>query len=237
MGSMRRSRSWVWLLCGLVLVLVAAVLWGVDLFQQGQARDQARAHGTVSVDSEGKKAAPTPTQTYQNEKCSGPVSSPGVSGLKPNQWSIPSIHQSASFQDDEHGTAPVLPDAPGGVRYGPSMPVGSGQGATVLAGHVDYGPGVLSVNGGELSPWGHLHDASPCDAMVVTDMKGKAHQYRVTAMYTRDQDQLPKSELFRSTGSPAVYLVTCSGPSTQDAGGKFQFNYKYNLIIKAEPVG
>lgn len=227
-----RPRTWILTILGVILLLVAASLG----YAEHHNRVTKSAHGTVSTAANGTKAAPEPSRTYQNQQCSNTDTARPAEALNKDQWSIPAIHQKATFHNDAHGTSPELPDAPEGIKYGPSMPVGSTHGATVLAGHVDYAPGALSANGGELSPWGHLHEATACDPLTVTDENGRPHQYRITAMYTSDQNELPESELFRSDGDPALYLITCSGPSTKDAGGQFQFNYAYNLIVKAQPV-
>ena len=50
------------------------------------------------------------------------------------------------------------------------------------------------------------------------------------------------TEVYRTTGDPALYLVTCSGPHVGDSGetptgstANLGF-YKDNLIVKAIPV-
>ena len=227
-----RVRTWVMTILGVILLLVAAAL----AYTEHRNQATKSTHGTVTVAANGTKAAPEPTHTYQNQQCPHTTTAEPDQTLGKDQWSIPTIHQKATFHEDAHGTNPELPDAPQGIKYGPSMQLGSPHGATVLAGHVDYAPGVLSAKGGELSPWGHLHEANACDPLTVTDDQGQPHQYRITAMYTSDQNNLPDSELFRSDGDPAIYLITCSGPSTKDAGNQFQFNYEYNLIVKAQPA-
>lgn len=218
----------IMLIVGLLLIATATGL----LIHHFKA--QPASSETVATDH-GTKTAPEPEHTFTNDGCPDKDTEPDQH-LDKDQWSTPDIGQSATFHTDSHGTNPVLPDAPDGIRYGPSMPVGSKQGATVLAGHVDYAPGELSQTGGELSPWGHLHQAKECSPITISDDQGNPHSYVITDISTADQESLPANELFRSTGDPAVYLITCSGPSTQDAGGTFQFNYKYNLIVKAQPV-
>lgn len=186
--------------------------------------------------------APAPETTYTDQTC--PDAEITDEPREPGTWSIPEMDLTAPFTDDTHWTSPVLPDATAGIRYEPSMPVGSKHGATILAGHVDYAPGALSEAGGELSPWGHLHEAKPCQQLTVTTDDGKAHHYWITGLDTTDQDQLTSStesstwaeQLFRADGDPNLYLITCSGPAVGDAGGAFQFGYADNLIVTATPI-
>ncbi|MCP3425839.1 sortase [Rothia sp. AR01] len=210
-----------------VAVISCAALWG-NPHQQPAASTE-----TVSVDDDGLARAPEPEATFQDESCPAPEEQDPQ--LNPNEWAMPGLDAAAAFTPTQ-GTTVELPDAPDGIYYSPSMPVGHDQGATVLAGHVDYAPGALSDQGGELSPWGHLHEASACNVVYASDQDGQTHAYQVTDLYTVDQDHLPEDELFRASGDPALYLITCSGPSVQDAGGQFQFGYEHNLIIKAEPI-
>lgn len=214
----------------LLLALAVALIWPRPAEQIPADTEH------VAVSTDGTKQAPTPQQTYAGTTCPTTTPAPEATKNQPGTWSLPALNLTAPWATDTHGTSPVLPDAPAGIRYAPSMPIGSTHGASILAGHVDYAPGALSEAGGELSPWGHLHQAKPCQQIIVTDEAGTAHHYLVTGLQTADQDQLPDDELFRADGAPTLYLITCSGPSIGDAGGRFQFHYAENLIVTAHLI-
>ena len=61
-------------------------------------------------------------------------------------------------------------------------------------------------------------------------------------MWTVPHEKLVDTEVYRTTGDPALYLVTCSGPHVGDSGetptgGTANLGfYKDNLIVKAIPV-
>lgn len=185
--------------------------------------------------------APDPAKEFKNATCttkSVPHPAPEVN----NSWSIPSIGKEASFSVSGHGGEPmIIPDAPQGTMYAEDAQLGDTTGAILQAGHVDYGPGALSPQGGELSPWGYLHRVNPCDHVYEKDDAGNVHEFVITDLYTVPQKQFGETqEFFRKDGPLNLYMVTCSGPSIGDdgasAGNRLLFNYKYNLVVKAQPV-
>lgn len=205
----------------------------------------------VAVAEDGTKQAPTPTRTFAGTACPDTTRTPAPAAGDPGTWTIPALGITAPWHTDTHGTQPVLPDAPAGIRYEPSRPLGAATGPTIMAGHVDYAPGALSAAGGELSPWGHLHDAKDCQQITVTDEDGHPHRYVITGLDTASQNDLKapadgtpedqltewQRKLYRSGNDAHVlYLITCSGPSVGDAGGAFQFRYADNLIVTAHPI-
>lgn len=185
--------------------------------------------------------APDPVEPFRNAQCTTKPLKETVP-QNPNSWSIPGIEQSASFTISGHGgSVMTIPDAPLGTMYAADAQLNDDSGAILQAGHVDYAPGVLSPQGGELSPWGRLHQVNPCDHVYQKDAEGKTHEFVVTDLYTVPQKEFGMTdEFFRKDGPLNLYMVTCSGPSVGEdgaaAGNRLLFNYKYNLVVKAKPV-
>lgn len=184
-----------------------------------------KGDGTIS------KYAPSP-EGFRNQTCTQDRKDE-VKELAYNTWSIPAINTSSEFtvSGQSTGGAIVLPEAPQGTYYDYSKPIGSDEGSSLIAGHVDY------TKEDKLSPYGQLHKVSPCARIYLPDTEGKIHEYAITDLYTVPQDSIESEEaLWSLIGDPALYLVTCSGPSVTDTGGVFRFNYQDNLIIRAEKI-
>ncbi len=96
-------------------------------------------------------------------------------------------------------------------------------GATVLAGHVDYG--------GEAGVFWELRAAEPGDVVEVVMDDGTTRDYVVTDVTLYDKTELPNDELFRRTGSEAIHLITCGG--TFD---RIQRSYRGNVVVTAIPA-
>ncbi|QRZ61819.1 hypothetical protein [Rothia sp. ZJ932] len=200
--------------------------------------------------------APEPDTEYEKVQCQAP-SIGSLPELEPNTWSIPAINAQARFAVSS--TLPADADTNDGILYAPSEEIHSTQGASLIAGHVDYSPGVLSEEGGELTNWGNLNEANPCSIAYVSDQEGKVKPYlvatkKVSPQYdpaleayveanphdTQAKKKLEEQnrtvqELFRSTGPYSIYLLTCSGPAVADVGGSFQFRYQDNLYLSLIP--
>ena len=122
-----------------------------------------------------------------------------------------------------------LPDAPNGIIWRDGAELEDSSGAVLTAGHVDD-------DEGRLSPWGSLHRLKPCDRVYVAGESGRVHEFAVTDLYTTPQRDLPVEDVFRRRGPKRLVMITCSGPTVQDAGGPFRFRYQHNLIVQAVPV-
>lgn len=173
------------------------------------------------------KYAPKPKESFRDSECNlSPLKE--VTELAPNTWEVPSISATSHFTESgmEEGYI-VLPNAPEGTYYNYSKPIGSDSGSTLIAGHVDY------QNEGKLSPYGRLHNITPCSRVYVSNKDGQISEYVATDLYTVPQDMIDKEEgVWSLTGEPSLYLITCSGPSVSDVGGSFRFNYENNLIVR-----
>ena len=212
---------------------VGAAGVAVALIALNPGADHSEASAaTVAVNDAGTKTAPEPSQTFRNGDCD-PVEAADSADLDPWSVSLPAQDLTLNLQASGDLT---LPAAPEGIFYTGSTPLSGEQGHSVVAGHVDYAPGVLSDQGGELSPWGQLHKTKPCDVVQAADGEGEVTTFQVTDLYTVPKDELEASGAFSTTGDHDLLLVTCSGPSVQDAGAEFQFTYAHNLVVEAVEV-
>ncbi|GAB3430437.1 class F sortase [Actinophytocola sediminis] len=101
------------------------------------------------------------------------------------------------------GVLPV-PDDLGEATWWGADP-GAGDGATVLAGHVNWN--------GAVGPFAELWRARTGDLVTVVDQAGDALGYEVTDVLTLDKDELPQraAQLFDQAGAHRLVLVTCGG--------------------------
>ncbi|MBD2766248.1 class F sortase [Kocuria sp. cx-455] len=214
------------------VVVALTCVWGATQ-EHNAAQLTQPGPDTVAVSDDGRKIAPAPAETFRNHQCNDAPSGKKAESMDPSSLVIPSERISTTITPNADLS---LPEAPKGILYSKSQPLGAAHGNTVTAGHVDYGPGGLSDRGGELSPWGSLHAVSPCDDVYATDAQGRAHHYRVTDKFTVPQKELDVSGIFSTTGAAHLVMVTCSGESVDEAGGPMQFHYDHNLVVMAQEV-
>ncbi|MFB8382309.1 class F sortase [Streptomyces rubiginosohelvolus] len=176
--------------------------------------------------------APLPTQEVpgaSGPSVASPTPSPEASkgaDVQPRLLQIPRLGVNARI--DPVGVAPdgeteVPEDARrvGWYRFGPAP--GSSEGSAVIVGHVDsrtQGLGVLAK----------LDDVRADDRVAVRASDGSSTRYRIVSRRTVPKDELAASGVFRRDGSPALTLITCTGPFLKDRGG-----YQDNLVITAVP--
>jgi len=171
--------------------------------------------------------APVPAHTYEaaDTEPAG-YQFPDVAKVDGPRVVIPAIDVEVRLMDAAMSDGILaVPQAPHAGWYEGSRPPGSQQGATVIAGHVDYPTR-------ELTPFGRIHKLPQGSEIYVVDEDGTRHTYVATALRLFEQDTLPP-ELFVSTGDPVLHLVTCAGDSVGEGG---QWNYEYNLVVTAELV-
>ena len=114
---------------------------------------------------------------------------------------------------------PADPRVLGWYRFGPAP---GGEGAVVLAGHVDsrrFGVGPLAA----------LQTIGVGERVEVVTGPGRVRSYRVDSIERFDRQALPAA-VFTRTGPERLRLVTCTGPFLPDAGG-----YQQNLVVTAVP--
>lgn len=208
--------------------------------------------------SETVHSAPAPPQSFMDVTCQRPAEIGPLPQLSPMSWWAPSINAGASFSPST--TLPTFATTNDGIIYSHSEEIGSSQGVSLLVGHVDFEPGAISEDGGELTAWGQLHELAECDLVFTADENGNVVASQLTSLYTAPQfdealeqkaaadpgneelqSQLQQqrevqARVFRSTGPYTITLMTCSGPSVADVGGAFQFRYSDNLIAETTPL-
>lgn len=188
--------------------------------------------GYVGTTDNGLTYAPRPATEFRAQNCDLSSQTPDKTPAA-GQLTVPSIGVEVPVGISANLSA--LPDAPQTVRFDQSAPLGAGSGKTVIAGHVDYAP-EDGHSTGQLSPFGQLHTAGPCDHIYAADAQGQQREYVLTDMYTVPQEQIETTGIYTTEGNPALVLVTCSGPSVNDASGDDLFAYRYNLILEAIPA-
>ncbi|GAA0215650.1 hypothetical protein GCM10010492_11830 [Saccharothrix mutabilis subsp. mutabilis] len=103
--------------------------------------------------------------------------------------------------------------------------LGAAEGATVLAGHVNWK--------GLTGPFDELWRAAPGREVTVVDTAGNVFKYAVSEVHTVRKDELPTRavELFGPRGGHRLGLVTCGG---RWVGG--EQGYEANQVVVAKPV-
>lgn len=103
--------------------------------------------------------------------------------------------------------------------------LGAAEGATVLAGHVNWK--------GLTGPFDELWRAAVGQDVTVVDTAGKTFRFRVSQVVTVRKDELPRRavELFGPRGDHRLVLVTCGG---RWVGG--DTGYEENQVVVASPV-
>ena len=140
---------------------------------------------------------------------------------------VPGVSQPAAVE--ERTTDPVsggldLPKDPTVVAWWASGAVpGAGSGSVVLAAHVSYD--------GETGPFTRLSHVAPGTQVVVTSADGSVHSYAVQSTRNAPKTALDRAELFRTTGAPALVLVTCGGPYDSRT-----HTFAENVVVTAVPV-
>lgn len=103
--------------------------------------------------------------------------------------------------------------------------LGAAEGATVLAGHVDWK--------GVTGPFDELWRMAVGQEVTVVDTAGRAFRFRVSRVEAVRKDALPSRavELFGPRGGHRLVLVTCGG---RWVGG--DTGYEENQVVTATPV-
>jgi len=121
------------------------------------------------------------------------------------------------------GVLPV-PEGIGEAAWWGTELTGS-EGATVLAGHVDWK--------GAKGPFAELWQAQNGREVVIADSAGTEFRFRITQIETVRKDDLPARavEFFGPRGPHRLVLVTCGGTWIGGRQG-----YEANRVVIAEPV-
>lgn len=123
----------------------------------------------------------------------------------------------------EDGVLPV-PDGIGEATWW-GTDLASDEGATVLAGHVDWK--------GARGPFAELWQAQNGREVVIADHSGQEFRFRIKQIETVRKEELPARavEFFGPRGPHRLVLVTCGGTWVGGRQG-----YEANRVVIAEPV-
>ncbi|MFB9907240.1 class F sortase [Allokutzneria oryzae] len=150
-----------------------------------------------------------------------PVQPPGQ---KPGTVRLPG-GGTATLVRKEVGPDATLP-VPEGIREATWWGAGLGapNGATLLAGHVNFR--------GAVGPFNELWKAQQGQDITVSDADGKVYKYKINEIVTLHKNELPESadQLFSQQGPHRLVLVTCGG---RWVGG--DLGYNENRIVVAQP--
>lgn len=148
-------------------------------------------------------------------------------GTRPVAVLVPGSRRPAPVEvrtTDPVGGGLDLPDDAATVAWwGSGTAPGEPRGSAVLAAHVSYE--------GQTGPFTRLASVRAGAPVVVTSEDGTRHRYRVESVRSAPKTALDREELFRTSGRPALVLVTCGGrfdPATR--------SYESNVVVTAAPA-
>lgn len=148
-----------------------------------------------------------------------------IQGMEPERISIPSIGVDAEIEATgvlENGEMGV----PGNLSqvgwFEPGYKVGS-KGHAVLAGHVDgpSGPAIFY----------YLKNVEPGEKVTITGKDGREMVYIVRGKESYVTDEAPVEEIFGSSDSRMINLITCTGTFTSKTS-----SYEERLVVTAELI-
>ena len=125
---------------------------------------------------------------------------------------------------DAAGQVEVPVDVARSGWYRFSAKPGSGEGSTVIVGHVD---GVDQGAGAFYD----LRSLNPGDTVTLTRADDRQVTYEVVARERFDKDRVPLRELFSRSGPERLTLITCGGPFDPAS-----LEYTDNIVVTALPV-
>ncbi|MEV6713128.1 class F sortase [Lentzea sp. NPDC051208] len=184
-----------------------------DSLSTGRGPDLTGLIGGANT-ANAKPADPTPQQQQQPAP---PKTGPGSVRL-PAGGSATLVRKEV-----EDGVLPVPEGIGEATWWGTEL--AAAEGATVLAGHVDWK--------GAKGPFAELWQAQNGREVVVADSAGKEFRFRIKQIETIRKEELPARavEFFGPRGPHRLVLVTCGGTWV---GG--QQGYEANRVVIAEPV-
>lgn len=113
-----------------------------------------------------------------------------------------------------------VPDEPGNIGWWSDGPRPGGPGATVVVGHVDSATGPGAFHG--------LSTLDPGDEVTMVHDDRSTITFAVRALRQYGKDAFPDSQVYATSGPPALHLITCWGAYDRDRG-----EYRDNLVVYA----
>ncbi|MFD7797438.1 class F sortase [Streptomyces sp. NPDC059759] len=126
---------------------------------------------------------------------------------------------SLRVQQDGHLAAP---GEPGQIGWWSDGPRPGAPGATVVVGHVDSatGPGAFY----------DLSTLRPGDEVTLLRGDRSSITFTIRALRQYEKNSFPDSQVYATSGPPALHLLTCSG-----AYDRKRSEYQDNLVVYATP--
>ncbi|MER7855149.1 class F sortase, partial [Streptomyces bacillaris] len=113
-----------------------------------------------------------------------------------------------------------VPDEPRTIGWWSDGPRPGGPGATVIVGHVDSATGPGAFHG--------LSTLDPGDEVTMVQDDRSTMTFTVRALRQYGKNAFPDSQVYTTTGPPALHLITCSGPYDRS-----RREYRDNLVVYA----
>ncbi len=107
--------------------------------------------------------------------------------------------------------------------WGSGTAPGEPTGSVVLAAHVSYQ--------GQTGPFTRLAQVDRGARVEVTSESGERHRYVVESVRSAPKTALDREALFRTSGRPALVLVTCGGEFDERTR-----SYEDNVVVTARPA-
>ncbi|WP_422124300.1 sortase domain-bontaining protein [Planococcus sp. X10-3] len=148
-----------------------------------------------------------------------------IQGMEPARISIPSIGVDAAIEATgilDNGEMGVPEDVDQVGWFEPGFQVGA-KGHSVLAGHVDSltGPAIFF----------HLNRVEAGEKVIVTDKDGREMIYEIQKKASYVTDEAPIEEIFGSSDSRMLNLITCTGTFNRSIG-----SHEERLVVTAELI-
>ena len=204
---------------GATVAAVAAQPGGSGAEAQGPASTAAPA----SSASPGADPASGAAGSFQDPAAPSYTAPPA--GATPERVQIPSIGVDSGLEDLGLGAAGELdpPQAWESAGWYRDGTVPGAVGPAVIAGHVDSGSGpAVFVD---------LAKLAVGDEVQVTLSTGTVETFRVTGSERTPKATFPTSDVYGSTPTPSLRLITCDGTFDRSTG-----HYVDNLIVFADLV-
>ena len=204
-------------------VAVALAVGGVTVAAVAAQPDGASSTSTGTEEARGGSTPSVSTEGFQDPAAQTYTAPPA--GAEPVRVRIPSIGVDSGLEDLGLGAAGELdaPEAWMSAGWYEDGVVPGGVGPAIIAGHVDSstGPAVFV----------DLPELAPGDEVLVTLSTGEVRTFSVTGSETAPKANFPTSDVYGSTPTPTLRLITCDGRFDSSTG-----HYEDNLIVFADLV-
>ncbi|MFJ7063566.1 class F sortase [Streptomyces microflavus] len=114
----------------------------------------------------------------------------------------------------------AVPDEPENIGWWSDGPRPGGPGATVVVGHVDSATGPGAFHG--------LSTLDPGDEITMVQDDRSTITFTIRALRQYGKDTFPDSQVYATSGPPALHLITCSGIYDRS-----RREYRDNLVVYA----